>query len=876
MNVAPYRILDRIGAGGMGEVFLAADDRLGRRVAIKRIRPDRDRGAEARERLRREARYAAGIRHSAIVQVHDILERDDALYVVMEWIEGEDLRHRIQSQGALDIAQVIRLGRQLASGLAEAHQRGIVHRDFKAENVLIDTAGQVKITDFGIAKRLCTNPATADSEETLTHKEAVLGTYRVLSPEQVLSEPVDPRSDLFSLGVLLYEALTGESPFGAANDMTTLRRIVESEPLPVATLRPDVPPALAALVGRLLAKDPNLRPRSAREVELDLAELDRSRRGEESGLGSTEETVYAGSPDRRPQDRRPPSRRSAVSPWRWLGAAAALVLVAGLGWFALVDRWNEPAVGVGSPVYVAAMPPVLGFGAPEAGESSSGAAEIFSEAVRVAVVRTLISLDRVSPRATAEIDRAEGDALEIAHSLAVEELMTATILWRSELAHVTLNRLRAVDGVVLWSDSFETSTDDLVLVLRAVTGLVQAAYPDRAVRRNLPNLDVEPADLRRFLELRRRFSERLDPAGDETLAGLRALRATSPDFVDIDLQIAEIALHRFYDSRDPQHLQSAEQAMERAERLAPGDPRVLRYRVFVDSEAGRPAAARRALERLAAELPGDLQVDDMRARLLRREGHASEAAALLRRVARLQPSVRRLVTLARLEIDLGEIDAARSHLRTALDRAAGDYEALSLLAQLELTVGDPAAAAELYGRLVERSAGTSELSNLGLAQLLLGRSEQAAEHFAAAVDLEPRNPFFLLNLADASWIAGDRQGALDAYRGVVELVRQDSAADRPQFLTVEAQALAHLGEHQQAVSAVQRALVQAPESASVSYEAALVYAVVGEETSALVQAEAALARGVEPRWFDFPWFDELRRRDDFQTLLAAAGGGRPG
>ncbi|MEO1366142.1 MAG: tetratricopeptide repeat protein, partial [Acidobacteriota bacterium] len=504
----------------------------------------------------------------------------------------------------------------------------------------------------------------------------------------------------------------------------------------------------------------------------------------------------------------------------------------------------------------------------DVGDGAPKEAHIFSEAVRVGVVRALIGLEAISAKAAAGGEDPDADALSAGRSVAADEVITSTVYWEGEVARVTLSRQRVADGVLLWSDAFETTTDDLTLTLRAVGTLVRSAYPDRRPRSDAPGLAVTADDLRRFLDVRRRFKEKSSSA--EGLAELEALRATSPDFVDIDLQVAEIALYRFYDSRDPEHLETAELAVERAARRAPTDQRVLRHQFQVDLEAGRLDAARGSLERLAEALPGHLQVDEMRARLLRRLGRASEAAELLRQVTRRRPSERRLVQLARLEIDLGEVAAARRHLRDAMDRSPDAFDARSLLAQLELTVGDPAAAAELYGQLVERSGGTSELSNLGLAEMLLGRYDAAAEHFARAAAIEPRNPFFLLNLADALWLVGDRDSALRHYRGVVDRIAQDVAADRAQFLTVEAQALAHLGESRRAVATVQQALAKAPESATVSYEAALVYALVGETTSALVQAEAALRRGVEPRWFSFPWFDALRERDDFRALISGS------
>ncbi|MEM1181765.1 MAG: protein kinase [Acidobacteriota bacterium] len=914
-DVAPYRLLEQIGSGGMGEVFKADDRRLGRRVAIKRIRPDRRQGRDITERLRREARFAAGLNHPAIVQVFDVLERDPSLYLVMEWVDGENLGRRLRRDGPLPIFDAIDIAQQVAAGLDAAHRRGIVHRDLKVENVLVDKAGRAKITDFGIAKRLTSGGGDTSIDETLTDGEGVFGTFRTLAPERALGEPASPSSDLFSLGVLLYEVLTGASPFGDANTVATLHRIVDGQPTPLLDLRDDVPAELAALVNRLLHKEPALRPRTAREVELDLAGVAGERRGSSTpgsghtpprGPGLNDPTALAPAPPiatsptapaaASPEARtrpgtatepapspQPPRRRwiatvgatlaaaVALGLWTWgpwRGSAPDVIDLAGAAGIAQAD--STEAVLTAAPTYVTAARPTVRAqpgrpGAP--GDAPPPAALLFGDAVRVGVVRTLIGLETLSPKATTDRDDRAGDPLDVGRAVAADEVITADVFWESETARVTLSRLRVSDGVVLWSDAFEAFTEDLTLTLRAVHSLMRAAYPDRLPRATMPGVDVSPADLRRFLELRRRFAARADPAGADTLADLQALRATSPDFVDIDLQIAEVALYRFYDSRDPQHLETAERSMERAGRLAAGDPRVLRHRFYVDLEAGRLDDARATLDRMADLMPGDLQLEELRSRLLRRRGQASEALGLLRRVTDRRPSVKRLVSLARLEIDLGEIPEARRHLRDAMARSPESFEALSLLAQLELTVGDPMAAAGLYGQLVDRVGGTSELSNLGLATMLLGRYEAAAEHFARAVEIEPRNPFFLLNLADALWLADDRPAALAHYRGVVHRIEQDIAADRPQFLTVKAQALAHLGQSTRAVATLQQALARAPESGSVAYEAALVYALIGEDTSALVQAEAALRRGVEPRWFSFPWFDALRERIEFSALM---------
>ncbi|MEO1366906.1 MAG: serine/threonine-protein kinase [Acidobacteriota bacterium] len=313
-EVGPYRLAEQIGAGGMGEVFLAVDGRTDRRVAIKRIRPERALTPAMRERLFREARYAASLDHPSVVRVEDVLELDDTLYLVMEWVPGEDLRRRLQHGGPMAPSKVIAIGRRLAQGLAAAHDQGIVHRDFKSENVLIDGDGLPKITDFGIAKRIdggvdadenADDGSASDAEggtekdESLTDSGTVLGTYRILSPEQVLGDDVDTRSDLFSFGVMLFEALSGRSPFGESNTLETLHRIVEAEPATLICPDPEpVPPALPLLIADLLAKDPADRPATARDVERRLAALVPGAAGATTAPGSDDPLFASGMSNR--------------------------------------------------------------------------------------------------------------------------------------------------------------------------------------------------------------------------------------------------------------------------------------------------------------------------------------------------------------------------------------------------------------------------------------------------------------------------------------------------------------------------------------------------------------------------------------------------
>ena len=335
-TLGPYRLESLLGRGGMGEVWAARDTRLDRRVAIKQLRASalgEDDDSKIRARFRREAWAAAKIAHPAVVPVFDVVEDAAGDWIVMELVDGPTLRARIDEHGPLDVDTALRWGRQIAEGLAAAHREGLVHRDLKTENVMIASSGHAKILDFGLAKQL----AKSDDEATITVSGEVMGTVRCMSPEQARGFSVDARSDLFSLGTLLYEVLTGDSPFRGETPLDTLSRVVTHEPVSVRSLRPDVPAELSTLVDRLLEKAPERRPQTADEVAGALEAILLGRGANASAGSASNASAWDGetltdegvSIDGAP---------SVAGSRRWttvLGGIAALVAVAlAIAWFA--------------------------------------------------------------------------------------------------------------------------------------------------------------------------------------------------------------------------------------------------------------------------------------------------------------------------------------------------------------------------------------------------------------------------------------------------------------------------------------------------------------------------------------------------------------
>jgi predicted Zn-dependent protease len=292
---------------------------------------------------------------------------------------------------------------------------------------------------------------------------------------------------------------------------------------------------------------------------------------------------------------------------------------------------------------------------------------------------------------------------------------------------------------------------------------------------------------------------------------------------------------------------------------------VARFEVALKGE--RLEVAEEALADLARLQPGDSEVLGLRARLVERRGDKGRALALMRQAARQHPSWKHLSRLADMEYRLGESGAARRHLEELLRSFPGYQSGWSLLAQIELLNGDPRRAVEIYERLVARSPQVTEITNLGTAYLLLKRYPEAEARFRQALALEPQNPFVTLNLADVLLLAGKRGEAEALYRRLLGLAERDPAAASWQLRSARAQALAHLGDRRRAVEAVQQVLVLAQGNAQAAYEASLVYTLVDDRSSALVNADRALAQGVEARWFTLPWFDPLRTSLELRELL---------
>ena len=708
-RLGPYEVVAPLGAGGMGEVYRARDARLDRTVAVKILPPELAVDERYRQRFEREARAASALSHPHIAHVYDVGEQDGTHFIAMEYVEGENLRE-LATRGPLDVDRVVEIGAQMASALEEAHARGVVHRDIKSANAVVTPKGQVKVLDFGLARRDRDDAGTLDSEqvtEARTQAGVVVGTVPYMSPEQALGTDLDARTDLFSLGVVLYELATGRLPFVGNTATQTIDQICHATPVELGASRKGVPAELERIVRKCLEKDRDRRYASARDLMVDLRNLQRDRA---TGTGPVAVAPRRG------------TRRLLV-----LGAAGLLAAAAvGAG---LLYRASARGGAVGS---VAVLPFENATGDP--------GNEYLSDGISESLINKLSSLPglRVISRRSAFAFKGKtlGPA-EIGRALGVDALLLGSLAQRGASLAITAELVSVRDDRQLWGEKYSRSADDVLKVEGEIAATIArtlrgqlSGEEEQSLARGAP---ADPEAYRLYLR-GRDFLVGNQQEMDKSVDYFQQAVARAPEYALAHAGLAEAYTRQAFlrASGREEPLRLARAAVTRALELDPDLAEAhtalgLVHFYFEWDWARADAEFRRALELN----PGSRAVQEEYGWFLTALGRLDEGLARSREASLLDPlSVGPVHDIAINYMARGELEQAAATFRRAIDidpNWTWGYVKLGRTLAQQTKCPEALAQAEIAERRIAGGAAPLSRSWLGFTYGICGETARARQ-----------------------------------------------------------------------------------------------------------------------------------------------------
>jgi serine/threonine protein kinase/Tfp pilus assembly protein PilF len=645
-TLSHFRITDKLGEGGMGEVWLAEDVRLGRKVALKILPPKSAESEDRRRRFEDEARAASALNHPGIAHIYDVGEAEGLHFIAMEHVDGESLDQRL-ARSPLTTKEITDIGARLADALAAAHDQGVTHRDIKPSNLMMTSEGRLKVLDFGLAKLRPTfgEGGGEGTTQTMTQPGVVMGTVQYMSPEQALGKDSDHRSDIFSTGIVLYQMATGKLPFSGSTPTETITEIVRSEPRAVSELSPVTPPELERIIRKSLEKDPARRYQSARELAVD---LDNLKRDTESGVPVVTGPVQT------------------ARPWVRYGLISVAVVLLAAALFVGGKLMNSRGEAIES---IAVLPFENGSGDAES--------EYLCDGLTESLINTLSQIPNlkvISRRSTWAFKDSDEDPQTIGRKLGVQALLVGRLVQRGAQLAVSAELVDVADNHQLWGGRFNREQGDVLTIEAELTRTIAQTLKIELSSDTAENLDrryaVDPEAHRLYLK-GRQFAIGSSREMDKAVEYFQQAIAKDPGYAQPYAGLADAymtqALHGVMDREEA--LEMSKAAVDRALGIDGGLAEALaasaeRKYLFEWDWVG----AERDLKRAIEINPGSDFARSSYAYFLSAVGRfddAIEQATIAKELDPLSPSTFHLVAYSLM--GKREYDRAAAEFRAALD-----------------------------------------------------------------------------------------------------------------------------------------------------------------------------------------------------------------
>jgi eukaryotic-like serine/threonine-protein kinase len=731
-----YKIESWIGAGGMGEVYRATDTRLGRAVAVKILSQHLATHPDALARFEREARAVAALSHPNILAIHDFGDQEGIAYAVTEFLQGEALRARLD-QSPLEWRKSVGIAIAVAAGLEAAHAKGITHRDLKPENIFLTEDGRVKILDFGLAQIGPVSsgeiPSQAVAKSALTEAGAVMGTVTYMSPEQAEGKRVDPRSDVFSFGSVLYEMLTGRHAFQGETRMSTLAAILREEPQPIGKLAGRVPVRLEQIIRRCLRKDPFQRYQSAHELLLELRALP---------AGPVSLT------------RRKTLRMGAV-------ALAGLMLV--FAWL-LPQKWRDWLPHSAPRMASLAVLPLANL-------SGDTTQEYFADGmtdVLIADLAQISSLRVISRMSVMQFKGTKKPLREIARQLNVDAIINGSVLRSGDTVRITAELVDISTERHLWARTYERKVDDVLIlqgeVAQAIAGEVKARMTPQEERRLARSRTVNPAALEAYLKGRYYWNQYTQEPLLKSIEYFEEAIRLEPGYATAyaGLSLAWTALERIgakpWQEAYPKAREAAIKALEIDDSLAEAHAAMaFAFDCNWDWKASQAEA-----QKATGLNPGYADPLFSRSTVLRHLGRTEESIAVARRALELDPlSMLANEVMANAYMSARRYDLAIAQYQKGLELHPDDPSLQYLLGWAYVYKGEYAKGIEAIEKSLARDGMDPGLSpDLAYIDALIGKKEETRKILARLLVLAKRAPVNPGLIALVHTALGNREEAL--------------------------------------------------------------------------------------------------------------------